>query len=212
MATSARFGRVGGGDPKITVRFEAGRIIHLTDATTRKFLGGAFQHALANAHSEAAEIVQGAMAKALTKAERDHAASTGRYRPQRPGDRLLNSILDERNREVTASTWRVGIPSWYEKSPAALYWRQIEEGGRPYRTTALFTNAWPGATRFFAPAPAPTAQMRMPQLSRGAPILVQGTPRYAYNAAGARAAKAIDYAALYRKHLKPIGLEAQIRS
>lgn len=136
---SARFGQSSNrGDANIQVRVDAGELLHLIDRETGRFRRKGFQQALADVHVEAAQVVQKGMAAELD-------AKVGRtgtygYRPQRPGRRLQTSLLNDQNREVFANTFTVGIPHWLDRSPAALYWRQIEEGTAGYSTNALFTD------------------------------------------------------------------------
>ena len=217
-SSSARFGPVGIGDPRITFRLDTKQFVHLTDKISRKFLGGDFQRALVQANQEAAVAVQISIAQALEETIR--ATHAKRDRPRRAGERLRSSIMNQDNYEATASSFRVGIPAWYERSPAAAYWRVIERGTGPYDTEGFFMG--PGVV---GPQPRPAAQMRMPQMlgqsfvdpdtgrvRRPAKIHVAGIKARKYHRKGAlRALERLDMGERYRKHLRPIGLEMQVR-
>lgn len=134
MPPSRRFGKTGVGDRVLSTRFDAGSMIRLVDRTRRSF-GPGFHTALADAHERVAVKIQVAMVEALKRSIQE----TGRN--QRQGNRLEMSLMDERNREVTASNFTVLLPSWMNRSPAELYWRQIEEGSnRVYQGYILFAN------------------------------------------------------------------------
>lgn len=90
------------------------------------------QEALTAAHYEMAYTLQQYQVEALEQS----IADTGRK--QQPGQRLQVAIKDERNRQLRANGWAVGIYGWLDQSPAGAYWRVIEEGTGPYTTQGLF--------------------------------------------------------------------------
>jgi hypothetical protein len=48
--------------------------------------------------------------------------------------------MNEKNRDVYANTFTVGLAHWLDQSPAALYWRSIEEGMAGYTANVLFSD------------------------------------------------------------------------
>ena len=231
--TSARFGQVGfgsrtAGGKLISVRLDANAFVHLTDRITRQFLGGAFQHALAAANEEMAIKVQEGMADFLDQKMAEHAKG-GTARAQRPGHRLVNSILHPNNREVTASAFLVHREGWLDQSPAKMYWRSIERGMGTFDGYILFTDGppegpatgkrygpWsPSGSRtkggYSAGMPPGYKHMRMPQ-HRGAFVQNIGPyPKYEFTRGGRSVFRAMDKSAHYLKHLKLLGMEAQLR-
>lgn len=205
MAVSARFGQSTAADG-VAVRFDASEILHLIDRTTGSFRGGGFQRALASANAQAAKVVQEGMAKEL---DRQIGA-----REQRPGNRLRRSILNDRNVDVLANTFSVGLPSWMDQSPAALYWRRIEEGDpQTFTARILFTNNAVDSVGYGPPFARPESgggtHMRMPQFRRRG-VLVQGIgpfPAYEYSRGGFAAFARVDMADLYQRELRAVGIE-----
>lgn len=214
MAT-ARFGRpIVGGD--LTFRFEARQMIALTDRERKKFFGGEFQRAMRAAHTTAAEIAAEGMVDKLDA----EVAATGRTQDSRKGqgERLRDVLVDARNFDITASGFAVGRPAWLDESPAAKYWRQIEQGNpNSYLTQggALFTNdfsSWhmPSTDRTHA---------RMPQMFKlgrvglragrplGPTFWYGPFPEYRYSRGAGQAMRRLDMIAVYRKVLDPIGID-----
>lgn len=226
---SARFGGVGVGELEVSVRLNTNRFVYLTDRITRQFLGGAFQHALTRANEEAAIKIQDGMADFLNDQMARH-SNGGTARPQRPGHRLVKSILHENNREATASGFLVHRPSWMDRSPAKMYWRSIEEGMGTFDGEILFADGppegrvtgkryqpWsPGGRRatggYQASKPPGYPHMRMPQ-HRGAFVQNIGPyPKYEFTRGGKQTFDRIDFFAHYQRHLKPLGLDIQLRA
>lgn len=227
---SGRFGQAGIGTD-ISLRFDASSMLHLTDKVTGWFRGGAFQRALAEANETAAIVVQQGMVDELEREVRQ----TGRV--QRGTNLLELSLMHENNREVFANTFRVGRESWLDRSPAALYWRRIEEGdARTFDSFILFTNnfssyygPWSpgsvgsqriagamrsghsGGTFSFPKSrkqPAGYKHMRMPQ-HRGAFVQNIGPyPAYEFSAGGPAAFRRMGgMKALYTAHLARVGID-----
>jgi hypothetical protein len=133
-------------------------------------------------------------------------------RPQRPGDRLGAAIMDERNAVVYPNTFQVGLDDWLDKSPAALYWRVIEEGMAGYWASALFTDTPGGPWKWFHAPGDGGPHMRMISSPRGGKIperregpphqgvrLLQGRSRGAY--------RRLDMGDLYVRHLRNAGFK-----
>lgn len=206
---TARFGSVGGSGLQIrSVTFNANNFIRLTDAITGKFLGGQFQKALAEAHEAMAIRVQQGSAKHVQR-------SISPTRKQRGGERLATSLLDDRNRRVTASGFKVHVESWLDESPAAKYYRRIEEGDPHEFITygVLFTDDF---AKFYGPRRDMRSHMRMPQFQRqGSGIIRVGPfPAFQYVRAGRDALDRLDPALVYRKALKQlanIDIDAQLK-
>lgn len=211
---SNRFGSVGVGEDFVTFRLQTKDFVHLVDRISHKFLGGGFQSALSVANEKAAIQMQQAIAEALDEKIKGHRT---RNRPRRPGERLKMSILDANNREVLANTFRVGIPAWYDRSPAALYWRGVEEEGiGAYTTYGFFVG--PGVVGPHAP---PTGQQSLIQLSRGKmgngrkpPVIHVGAfNAYHFHRVGvANSVQRLDMAGKYLRELARIGLTMQLRA
>lgn len=178
-AFQARLARPGPG-ALWAARFNASEHIRLTQQITGYFQPAAFYRKVALAHVDMAELVQERAVEIL----QERVAATGRPqledapRPGREANRLETSILHEQNREVTASGWTVGRPGWLEESPAALYWRLIEEGGTAYRTFGFF---YPPGGKAELPGAQRTAIMLGQTLNTSRkpfPFLVAATPAY----------------------------------
>lgn len=219
MASSARFGRVGIGEPGFSVVFNTNSLIRLTDSVTGQFREGTgnFQRALSEANDKAALKVAEAMVESLQRSVK----ATGRK--QRGTNNLAEAILHINNRDVTASSFIVGRPSWLDRSPAELYWRRIEEGDQTtFDSEILFTNLdgksyapWtpggggnsPGRFGISRPMPPGYKHMRMPQ-HRG--VFVQNIgpfPAYHYSAAGLKALQRLQMKQRYKAELSHYGIE-----
>ena len=192
----------------VQVKFQANSIMALTDRVTGRFLGGPFRQAVTDVHTNAAITVQEGMVDSLRKSIK----ATGRK--QRAGERLEMALLDEQNRQVTSSGYSVLRPSWMNRSPAALYWRRIEEGDKATFGSFILFSDGPG-TKLVAPwrkggarpSPAGYKNMRMPQ-HRGAWVADIGPyPEYAYTKGGVRASRRFPYAQRYRVALKNVGID-----
>lgn len=180
--TGPRTGRFGwevtGG--LFSARFNAREHIHLVDQVTGFFRGGGFNRGLAEAHENMAEQVQERAVEIL----RRRVAQTGRPqlsespRPGREANRLETSILNEYNRFASASGFLVGRPDWLEQSPAALYYRIIEEGGTPYVTSGFFFA--PGGKAELPSSARDAIKLHQTARTSGKPFtfLVAGTPAY----------------------------------
>lgn len=226
MATSGRLGQVGLGED-FSVRYDIrdGGLVRLTDKITGAFRGGAFQLALASVHEAAAIKIQEGMVKRLD----EEVKKTGRYQ-QRGGYRLQAALTDERNREVTASSFLVGRSGWLDQSEAKLYWRQIEEGNpMQYLWTGFFTNdfgrmfgPWSpdghtaqsalrsrrsGNNNLYSrPQPEGYKHGRFPQQSRGVAVRVGPFPAYEYSRGGAAVFRRYPWKKQYQKVLDSLGL------
>lgn len=86
----------------------------------RLAMQGPVRVALAAAHEDMAERVRAYAADELERRKTD--------RPGR-GNLMEKAIRDRRNSEVSSAGFTVGETSWLDRSPAALYYRRIEEGG-----------------------------------------------------------------------------------
>jgi hypothetical protein len=215
VASSARFGSTAPGKAGFSYRFQASSQIRLTDRVTGRFIGGGFNQALEEVHNKVAILMQEGQAQRLE----EKIDATGRQ--QRPGERLKTSILHEANRDVTASGFTVGRPAWLDRSPAAVYWRRIEEGDTQTFDTiggAFFTSTFgPGSFavanhalknlgsqgRGFGGA------MRMPQRQALAPrILNVGPyPAYKFTLGGKAVLNRTDFGAHYSRALASRGID-----
>lgn len=221
MARTGRFGPTGVGRPGFSVRFESNAVLRLAQEIEGKFRfpGGGFQDAISEANDQAGIVIQEGMVKELQRRVRNTGRDQTVKRPPGQGKQALErSLLHENNRLATASTLLVGRESWLEQSPAALYWRQIEEGNpKVYTWSALFTN---DMSRFYYPwspggssrghsraMPPGYPHGRMPQMGRGAPMLVGPFPDYRYSRGGEQAADRFDWAGHYKLHLQRRGLD-----
>jgi hypothetical protein len=191
MASTARFGAPSLGDERLTLRYDirAVGIVSLTDRITGQFRPGTgnFQRALEQVHRRAAEEAQKRMAEVLDR-------KIAKNRVQRPGERLKMATLHKDNYEATATGFAVGRPSWLDRSPAALYWRRIEEGDAvTFDSEILFTNNHPGGP-YHLPARGPVwgggaggmKHMRMPQHKGPLVHNIGPYPEYAFMREGAR--------------------------
>lgn len=86
----------------------------------RASMQGPVRVALAAAHEDMAERVRDYAADELKK--------TKSHRPGR-GNLMEQAIKNRQNSVVSANGFTVGEPDWLDVSPAALYYRRIEEGG-----------------------------------------------------------------------------------
>lgn len=217
----------------VQVRFEANRIIRLTDEITGAFRDGVFYAALARVHERAALKVAEGMVESLQKSVR----ATGR--PQRGSKALELSLLHENNRIYTASTFLVGVEKWLSRSPAKLYYRRIEEGDAKTFNSApgtLFTTDfgnWSGPWRAGGRSsqsmarhqrsggrtklesrgmPGGYPHMRMIQrMGKGGQILGVGPyPAYQYSAGGQKVMRALPMADLYRTELAAHGIPVKV--
>lgn len=223
LNSSGRLRPTGIGTPGFSFVLDATKHYYLTDKISGQFRGGAFQLAVKEVHEELAQAVQNGMVAEL----RSRVAKTGRK--QRGTNHLAISLLHERNTEITASGFLVGRESWLEQSPAALYYRRIEEGdAQTFNSNILFTNNHPSLggpySQPWSPGglsskgtwedgptsremPAGYKHIRMPQFRKG--VFVRGIgpfPAYRYSTGGAKAYRRLDVHAIYEKHLNRVGL------
>ena len=208
--TSLDLGQPGIGVPGFSVNVDIRSLVRLVDKVTYQFRGGAFNRAIARANEEAAVKIKEGMAAALDA----EVASNPIQRPQRPGKRLRNSLLHYNNHEVHVGGFTVGRPTWLDRSPAEEYWRQIEYGNVAREVNVLFTNdgskwvgPWsPGGGKNKQP-PEGYPHMRVNQKAAGGvPVSLGPFPAYEYTKGGARVARAMDWRALYRRHLAAEGI------
>lgn len=194
-------------DDLFSVSFNAKDILHLMEKESRRYREPKFYDALKRANERAAVTIQ--------KGMRDELRSKIGDRPQRPGKRLEKSIMSEQNRSVFPNTFMVGIEAWMNKSPAALYWRQIEEGMGGYTARVLFTNTG-GAEGQVGPrwfAPGDGMQLRMGQFKRGGGRLrgvevhFKRTVGKDYSGGGKDAFDRLDMADLYIRTLRNAGFK-----
>jgi hypothetical protein len=205
---------------QISVRFDASSILRLVSEVDQRFRSANFYAALKRANERAARVVQFGMVDELER-------KIG-PRPQRPGKRLARSIMNERNREVFANTFTVGRATWLDQSPAALYWRRIEEGDKKtFNSRIFFTNnndlsgpyaaPWSpgGSTKSWGRnggtsrnTPGGFPHMRMPQhMAKGVMVVGIGPyPDLEYSQGGRRAFSRLNMEDLYRRELGAIGI------
>lgn len=165
------------GDPSFTVQWRIGGL-----HPGSLFRGHAFLAAVEEAHHTMAERVQEDAVAIL----RERVAATGRPqledapREGREANRLQRSLLDPENAFSSPAGFGVGIPAWLDRSPAALYWRIIEEGGQGYTTRGLFFP--PGAPVPGSPAEPPRpyskSAIMFAQFPRGIATHIGATPAY----------------------------------
>lgn len=188
-----------------SVSFEANRVVRLVERETHKFRSPAFYNALAAANSKAAVKIQQGM--------RDELQENIGDRPQRPGQRLQRSIMNEENRVVYANRFMVGIEAWMNKSPAALYWRQIEEGMGGYNAYVLFSGGPPFGSPS-GPWSSPGQggpHMRLAQFNnrggtqRGGLVHFRRTLGLHYSRGGSEAFDRLSMTDLYITHLRAAG-------
>lgn len=206
-----------GGADLISASFQARGLIRLVEQYTNRFRSQRFYDALREANAKAATAVQKGMYDELHRQIGTHSTYAG-PRPQRDNDRLGQAIMDERNAVVYPNAFQVGVEAWLNKSPAALYWRSIEEGMAGYWTRALFKD--PGG-KFASPGDG-GPHMRMIQFDtaaqrsaagkttsggrvRGAEIHVRPIHAFHYSAGGQRALRRLDMEALYVRYLGRAG-------
>ncbi len=209
--------------------FRATEHIRLTQEITGYFRTGAFYEAVATAHREMAELVQDKAVENLQRAVR----SNGRPqledypRPGRQGKRLEMSILAEDNRFVSASGFLVGRDSWLRRSPAALYYRLIEEGGQSYYTSGLFFHpdvlrvgvrrtggsTAAGGMRGLRPATGSKGAIKLSQRPMPFTFQVSGTPAYHMMRDAGRwwSTQHDEMYTLYDRRLRAVGFSVPLR-
>lgn len=197
-----------GEDLSVTVRVRSGRNgeggISLVNKLTKVFQGGEFRHIVADVNDRAAQAVQYGMASQLVK------DTAKRGRPQRDDARLEASLLDENNRRVATNGFVVGIPSWLEQSPAALYWRGIEEGIPGYvpRNRILFKG--PGGKASGPSGSTLNFFMKQGLRGRGATIeFIHEFPGYHYSRGGRAAYGRYQYRRRLVDALKRAGIPSE---
>lgn len=196
----------------ISTEFNARSLVYLTDRVTGSFRGSAFNGALAKAHAEAAYVVQEGMVEELDR----KVAANGRL--QRPGRRLQVALMDDRNVNVFTNSFQVGIEAWLNKSPAALYWRRIEEGDpKSFRARVLFTDVASdggygpitGQGRYYTPGET-AGNMRMKQFDpkghQGILVRIRGYPALRFSKGGKRALGRFDMYSAYERNLRSAGI------
>lgn len=201
---------IGLNDDLISLRYDTKTLLALTDKLTGAFRSQRFYQALQIANAKAAQQVQLGMRDSV----RQQVGTHGSYgpRPQRPGQRLERSIMSPRNFVANPNNFQVGIESWLNKSPAALYWRRIEEGDtRTFDAYILFSNqtaTGPAKGPYSAPGDG-GPHMRMKQFGmrggRARGVFVRGIgpyPAFRYSQGGVTAFEAIDMGALYERYLQ----------
>lgn len=227
MATTARFTGVAGKGELLSVRFQANSMIQLTERMTGYFRGGEFQRVLADVHTTAAMKIQQGMVDVLQRKIKDR---PGGMRPQREGARLETALLDERNRDVSASGYWVLRRSWMDESPAELYWRRIEEGDpKTFDSYILFTTDFQTFVGPYSPGGQSSTQgrqrarakgpghydaqgyphMRMPQHAGAFVRDIGPFPAHQFTEGGRRAMEQFDILGAYERGLKAIGLSLQ---
>ena len=195
------------GQDLISVTLQTRNLVRLVDRYTNSFRGQRFYDALRDANAAAAVKVQKGMYDDLQRQIGTHSTYAG-PRPQRPNDRLGAAIMDERNALVYPNGFQVGVKAWLDRSPAALYWRTIEQGMSGYWTNALFTDI-PGSGVWARPGEG-GPHMRMIQLrNRGtAPrFWVRPIEAFEYSKGGRAAYRRLDIKDLYKRHLRDAGFK-----
>jgi hypothetical protein len=119
VADSKKFIPVRGGVPGLDFRPDTSGWLHFIQST-RGFVPG-MQKALYEAHLDMAHTVQRYTVEELQRQKSP--------RPQRPTSLTTRSLLDKRNREVTAQGFLVGTDWLVTSSPAKRYIRRLEGGG-----------------------------------------------------------------------------------
>lgn len=203
---SARLGQSSTRDT-VSMRFDASSILYVVDKYTGYFRSGAVYGALSRANDQAAIKVQEGMVEVLNR-------QIG-HRDQRPGKRLEMSLLDERNREVYANTFSVGISRWMDRSPAAAYYRAIDEGQPSYEAYVSFSDGpgtGPAKGPFFRPMSGGGLNMRMPHSKSGPAkgrtlVEVGPFPEFHYTRGARTTIDAIDMAERYRAALATVGIK-----
>lgn len=196
---------------KLTFRADTKQFISLVNRLTGNFQGGPFRHAVTDVNDRAARFV--AQGMVLRLKEKVDATD----RPQLGTNRLEISIMSEENREATVSGFRVGRISWLDRSPAALYYRRIEEGDtQTYGAYVLFSNGLQthgpfrpgGGNRVTAPTGYKHAFM--PQ-GQGVWVPDIGPyPAYHYSRGGIEAFRKYDIAGRYYDELKRVGVPIEV--
>lgn len=204
----------------------------INDRVTNKFRSGAVYRALKEANEDVAINMQKEMVKELERKVK------AKGRPQRGSNALEESILHPDNRQVFANTFSVGIEDWMDASPAAAYWRRIEQGDkRIYTLPALFTNSPEGdddgpvfgpynpdesytgtgrkgksrKTAYVRKQPAGYKHLRMPLIRTGrAPAIRFGDwDKYEFSVGITKYRRTLSMAQRYEKALAPLGLNLQ---
>lgn len=216
MATSARFGRTRQGQGSIiTVTFDSKRLLFLTDQVTGAFRNGKFQAAVSAANEQLADRVARGMVARLEERIDSRVggnAAMGGRRPQRGTNHLEQSLMSEKNRFVSASQVKVGLPQWLNKSPAKRYWRRIEQGAPEMviETTILFKTTggkfvWPSGGQL---------DPKLIRRPKGAEPMAKGQfrhsigpfPAYHYAEGGQEAFARTSMVELYRVQLAKVGI------
>lgn len=196
-------------DGPVSLTFHSRNLVRLIDQYSRSFRSQRFYDALRDANAAAAVKIQKGMYDELQNQIGTHSTYAG-PRPQRPGNRLGTAIMDERNALVYPNGFQVGVEEWLDKSPAALYWRTIEQGMSGYWTNALFTDSPGGSWRGFHAPGDGGPHRRMIQFKRGgrAPeFYVNPIHAFEYSKGGRLAYRRINMADLYQRHLRNAGFK-----
>lgn len=216
MAGSRGFGSIAVGDEFLSVRFDAKVLIRLADRTGKSF-GPGFREALAGVHERVAIKIQEAMVEELKRKVHD----TGRH--QRGSNYLEIALAAEGNRDWNARHFTVLRPAFMDRSPAELYWRQIEFGNtREYQGYVLFSNGggkaygpWRegGQRKLWGrqieqPPGYKHSKLIMTRYGKGGWSSSIGPfPAYHYTRGGIRAMRSISMKAEYSKALSRIGIK-----
>lgn len=181
--------------------------IALTDLVTGQFRPGTgrFQQALKETHRRATVVIR----KGQVDVVRASVKKRGRVQVYKNGnERLTSALNDDKNAQYTASEFRVNIAGWLDRSPAALYYRQIEHGvQQSFQVKGLFTDnfrRWSGPIKGIK---GPDKDAHLIQGGRKAvPITVRGYPRFNYVRGGRQALNRFDMQRAYSEELGKVGI------
>lgn len=197
----------------IEVHVQANAFIDVIQREVNKFQTAKYYAALQRVNTDVAIKIQQGMRDNLQSQIGTH--SSYGPRPQRPGQRLAKAIMNERNRDVYANAFTVGLAHWLDQSPAALYWRSIEEGMAGYTANVLFSNgtAFDGAEGPWSAPGNGGPHMRMGQFTRrggkmsGARVKVRPIEAFDYSAGGIEAYAKVDIGDRYVRALRAAGFK-----
>lgn len=208
----------------VAFEFEANQLLMLSRKIASK-MATSFKQATKSVHADAASQIQTGMVRTLEQRVRET------RRNQRGSKHLELALMNPRNASVTNRGYGVLKEDYMNRSPAALYWRRIEEGDQTtFSGYILFTNDMAGGKRYgpYRPngkrvrytrqdgpvvvsdgAPPGYKHTRMPQ-HKGA--YVQGIgpfPAYRFTEGGAAAFRSFPHYQRYEKALAAVGLKLE---
>lgn len=145
------------------------------------------------AHREAADLAAQQFADALT--EKVEAREASRGFASRDTQHLRRALASRGNAPAGASQLGAGYPTFLDKTPAAPYWRNLNEG------TSIFVGR---RLRVFGPGPEDVRQAREGSSRRGTVRVRRAIAPYRFMEEGARRAEnllSVEMRNIYRRHI-----------